>query len=143
MLINSRCIHKNQQNSQYVRFEDPSADHIKNVEPREAKAGKILNDDAENTGTFLGGAADAIINATKDILLNQNPSSSFVFLSNFLSSPSTPPLNNNRITGGQKQTNVEAFIDAIDEYDHRSGYTQKVIIMVLKNVFERKSKVIF
>lgn len=129
--------HKDQQKSQYVRFEDTSADRIKNAEPREGKVGKILNDDEGNKGTILGGAADAILNATKDILLNQNPASSFVFLTNFLSKPSTGAANNNRITGGQQQTNVEAFIDEIDEYDHRSGYTQKVLIIIVRNVLEK------
>ena len=70
-----------------------------------------------------------LINATQDILLNNKYPSSFVFLSNLFSNPS--PSSNTRLNGEQQQTNVEAFIDGVDEYDHNSGFSQKVIIKVI------------
>ena len=96
------------------------------MEPRlKLKSGRILSDGTSNTESLLTGAAEVFINATQNILLNSDSSSDpFVFLSSFLSKPNT--ISNDRVTTNQEQTNIENFIDGIDDYDHKSGYSQKV-----------------
>ena len=98
------------------------------MEPRrKLKSGRILSDGSTNTESLLSGAAEVFINATQNILLNSDSSSDpFVFLSSFLSKPNT--ISNDRVTTNQEQTNIENFIDGIDDYDHKSGYSQKVTI---------------
>ena len=122
--------HTNRRKNQYVRFEDRSTDRSTVAEPRnllkDPKSGKILK---PSTGNILNGATEVLINATQDILLNNKYPSSFVFLSNLFSNPS--PSSNTRLNGEQQQTNVEAFIDGVDEYDHNSGFSQKVILKVI------------
>ena len=116
---------KDSTRTSYVRFEDDSQD-FDSLEPRrKTKSGRILSDGNTNTESILNGAAAIFINATQDILLNSDSSSDpFVFLSSFLSRPNS--LSTDRVTTDKQQTNVENFIDGIDEYDHRSGYSQKV-----------------
>ena len=117
---------KDSTRTSYVRFEDETGDNFKNLEPRrKLKSGRILSDGTTNTESLLSGAAEVFINATQNILLNSDSSSDpFVFLSSFLSKPNT--ISNDRVTTNQEQTSIENFIDGIDDYDHKSGYSQKV-----------------
>ena len=117
---------KDSKKTSFVRFEDDSRDNLKNLEPRrKVKSGRILSDGTSNTESLLTGAAEVFINATQNILLNSDSSSDpFVFLSSFLSKPNT--ISNDRVTTNQEQANIENFIDGIDDYDHKSGYSQKV-----------------
>ena len=77
----------------------------------------------QNTGNILNGATEALINVTQDILLNNKYPSSFVFLSNLLSNSAAP---NTRLTGNRQKITMDEFLDSVDEYDHRSRYSEKV-----------------
>ena len=125
---------KGSKKTSYVRFEDDSGEDYKNLEPRrKTKSGRILSDGTTNTESFLNGAAEVFINATQNILLNSDSSSDpFVFLSSFLSKPNA--ISNDRVTTNQEETNIENFIDGIDDYDHRSGYSQKVNHKLTKRI---------
>lgn len=111
--------HTKRRKTQYVRFEDRSVDNSRIAEPRATNTGKILN------GATV---TEVIINSTRDILLNKYPSSTF-FLSNLFSKPST---SNTRLNGVRQQTNINSFIDSIDDYDHKSGYSTKVRMIIFK-----------
>ena len=102
----------NRRKTQYVRFEDKSTDSSSVAKPR-----------IQNTGNILNGATEALINVTQDILLNNKYPSSFVFLSNLLSNSAAP---NTRLTGNRQKITMDEFLDSVDEYDHRSRYSEKV-----------------
>ena len=105
----------NQRQTQYVRFEDKSAGEptlVHGLEPR-------------NTGKILNGVDYTLFNSTRNTI-QDTLSSSYYFLTNFLS---TKSILNDGVAGVRLQQNTISTIDAIDDFDHKSGYTSKVRII--------------